>query len=279
MIIVDSHIHVRRVFDLTQFFDQAMANMNEAAAQIGHSGAFAGVLMLTESREDWPFAKLAGMDGTPRPAVQGTREGGWSFHRVPESCSLRVSRGDSSLIMIAGKQIKTIEGLEIHHLGTERSFPDRTPIAQALEAGDALGVEQVIPWAPGKWIGRRALLSRIMTSRAPRRVHLADLGTRPFWWPTPPPFLEARAIGHHVLRGSDPGPFLSELRRTGNFGFTIDAELDPDRPAAALGRLLRDPGVRLDPYGKGMPTWRFARIEILKALTRKARARASAPVE
>jgi hypothetical protein len=273
LIFVDSHVHFRGRFDFNQFFDLALANISNAAREAG-CASFTGVLILTETRGDRPFLRLAELAHSSGATVAGGEPYAWSFRRTQESCSLLASRGGTTLALIAARQIRTEEGLEVHLLGTEQPFPDGKPIAEVLAAGEARNLEQVIPWAPGKWLGRVSTLARLMTARTPRSLHLGDIGTRPSWWPTPKPFLLAQECGHHVLRGSDPGPFRGEIGRVGTFGFTIDARLDLDRPAAGLGTLLRDPGVRLEPFGTPGSTLWFARTEIQMALSKRERTRA-----
>jgi hypothetical protein len=203
------------------------------------------VLLLTEAAVEDRFAELAGLART------GAVVGGWTFAATGEDCSLTAARGRRSLVVIAGRQVASSDGLELLLFGTRERFTDGRPLAEILDRARGLGLVHAVPWGAGKWLFRRGrLLTEILAARSGGRFCLGDEGGRPVFWPRVRHFEEARRRGIRVLRGTDPLPFADEVARAGGFGFRLAAPLDPGRPMASLARALEDPGVRLIDYGR-----------------------------
>lgn len=253
-ILADAHVHIHPCFDLDGMFDSAVANFNQAAARFGVA-AGQHVLLLTESRwANW-FERLR--DGS----VRGMRR--WRMSETGESRSLLAIREDAvALVIGAGNQVVTREGLELLTLGTEARFEDGLPMAESLAQANAAGALCVIPWGFGKWMGRRGeVLDGLLRDASLPAFHLGDNSGRPRFWPRPPAFALAERSGRRVLPGSDPLPFASEVWRAGSAGFRLEIDPDRSRPVGAILEGIAA-GAPMQPYGALEGAVKFVRNQL-----------------
>ena len=275
-LLIDTHVHIRACFPKERYLDTAGRNFAAAAARLGRS-EWVGVLMLTESHTEDVFRALQRQAGEPGAPVELPGWGGWRIAATDDGRSLWLDKQDAKILLIAGQQIDTAEGLEVSVLGAVQPIPDHTPIEGVLATAEQRDTVSVIPWAPGKWFfGRGKRLSAMMQRRPDGGFYLGDNGGRPWLWPLPTHLRRARARGIPILPGSDPLPFVSEMERTGSFGIVIEAELDLRRPATALIELLRDPANLGRPYGRLANPVAFFWKEFTMQLTKRKRKRMAA---
>jgi hypothetical protein len=238
LLIADAHVHVYPEFDVPRLLDAASANLAGAARTIGVDTprAFA-YLLLSETRSSDFFQRAAG---------GGADLGPWRPSATGEPESLRLEHpARPPLVLVAGRQVRTEEGLEVLALGTRATFRDGAPFDVALHQVSESAAITVLPWGLGKWWGRRgrtvwrAVADRL---RSPvGRLALGDDGGRPRWTPRPSILRRGAAAGALVLRGSDPLPLPGQESRVGEVGFAVIGHGDPDRPLAALtGALDRE---------------------------------------
>jgi hypothetical protein len=155
--------------------------------------------------------------------------GGWAVSSTGDGASLRAWRGDGARVLLfAGRQVATAEGMEVLSLLSDRPVPDGLPLPEAVSAVRAAGGIPVIPWGLGKWLlgRRRALVAYLRGAELP--LFLGDSGHRPRSWPEAGVFAAAAARGVLNLPGSDPLPLRGEEGRAGSLGFLAD--IDPDSP-------------------------------------------------
>ena len=272
-VLIDAHAHIHACFDSNRFLDAADRNLRRAAERRGLGSAFDGVLALTECAADDAFAELWTLAGGASPVW-----GGWLLERRADGISLRATRGDRTLILIAGRQVAAREDLEVLMLGTARRMADGAAIDDVLRQGREWGAVRVIPWGAGKWFfARGRLLSSILRQADPRDFFLGDEGGRPAFWPEPRHFGEARRLGVRVLPGTDPLPFPGEAERAGSFGAACPGRLDRDRPGESLLATLRLPKTALTPFGTLESPLRFVRHQVGMQIRKRRRARASSP--
>ncbi len=235
----DSHVHLHPGFPVSAFLDHAATNLACGLSPKRWTGA----LFLTESRGVNRFEELA--SGAAADA------GDWSIRPTAEPNSVRADRTDGTrLVVISGRQIVTRERLEVLGLGILDEIADGGPIEETVERVLEREGLAVLPWGFGKWWFSRGrviedLLSRVDSSR----VFLGDNGGRLRHSPRPALFDVAERRGLRVLPGSDPLPFSREVRRVGRYGFVLEFEPDPDRPAASLLARLAAPGPGFEPIG------------------------------
>lgn len=230
-ILVDSHVHLHHPA-------RAMDDLRHAAAAFAAAGgsAAAGVVMLAER---------AGYDVFQQLHSQLPHT--WELN------SLWFWHGNQRLLVVAGRQIVTAEGLEILGLATRLPLPDGLPAEQVLARLDDADAITVLPWGVGKWLGQRGKIVDSLLERArPGRLFLGDNGGRPNWWSVP-----QFSRGIPILAGSDPLPVPGSGNVIGRFGSVIDIQLSEHTPAARLKCALRDPATRISTYGRLAPSLRF----------------------
>ena len=231
---VDAHLHCHAGVVQARLLDNAAANIAAAAAR-RHLHPAAGWLLFTEVAEENAFAELA------RLARAGAGLDGWQLRATAEPVSL-IAEGPASfpLVIVAGRQIVTAEGLEVLAIGAPGPFADGQDLESTLAAVRAADGLAVVPWGFGKWWGRRgALVDALLAKATPGSLFLGDNGGRPEAAPAPAAFAAANAKGIMVLPGSDPLPLPAEAATAaGRYGFVIEAEVDADYPAAGLKRHL-----------------------------------------
>ncbi|MGB3562078.1 MAG: hypothetical protein WBH85_03420 [Thermoanaerobaculia bacterium] len=245
-VLVDAHAHMHNRFDPATFFAAAETNFRQAAATLGTDGSALGLLVLTVGENEWPWHRLASLD-------VGHDSAAWACLETREELSLLVERaGKIRLILVAGRQLRTAEALEVLALGCDRDLPEGRPLGETLLAVRDCGALPVVPWGFGKWWGRRGrLLASLLDTEPPASFFLGDNGGRPSSFPRPDTFERARCLGIRDLPGSDPLPFAGEVSRAGSRGFVLPTPLDRDTPAAGLLSRLRDPGFHPATYGPG----------------------------
>lgn len=238
-ILLDAHVHFHAAFSRRLFFDGALSNLRSAAAELGLAADTVGCLMFTESRGAQAFELfLQEANGVPR------RDGErcWSFERTDEDNSLWAVRDPNPrrLLLIAGRQLVTREGLEVLALGCRAELADGEPLRAAIDATLAAGAIPIVPWGFGKWWGRRgALLAELLQRPGERRFFVGDNGGRAALLPRPRLFETAAQNGIFVLPGSDPLPFAPQTTKAGRCGFHLQVALDQRRPAEQLLAMLR----------------------------------------
>lgn len=258
MLLIDAHVHIYDCFDLEKFFDSAYANFKSAAKRLGHGSDFTGILLLAEtSNENW-FRHISDYaDGKDLPFDKEI--GNWEIRHTNENCSLCVRSEDSGeLILIAGRQIITAEGLEVLALATTESFKDGTSIKKLIAEVKEKDSIPVIPWGVGKWLGKRGkIVKDIIKSNMNSSVYIGDNGNRPFFWPRSSLFKLAEQSRIHVLPGSDPLPLASETMRVSTSGSIFTAKLDKSKPSENLKKMLKSIDTELVSYGNRMGIFQF----------------------
>ena len=230
------------------------------------------MLLFTEGAREHAFSDLqAGRLAPP----------GWTLAPTAEDRALLATRpGRMPLILIAGRQIVTAEGLEVLALGAPGPFEDGRPLGESVAAVRAAGGLPVLPWGFGKWWGGRGraldrfLVAALGVEDRPA-LFLGDTANRPAGLPPPAQFGRAAARGIPVLPGSDPLPLPGGAATAGSYGFVLDGRIERDRPAAGLQALLegleRAPAV----FGRLCGPGTFARRQV--AMQWRKRAAAAGP--
>jgi hypothetical protein len=231
--LVDAHVHLHPCFDRKRFLDGAQSNLSLGASALG-ARPDGGVLCFTESAGVHRHREL-------RESAGRTGTGGWRMEATEETAALVARRdGEPPLVLVAGRQIVTADGLEVLALGADLPVPDGRPLVDVLAEVREGGAAAVVPWGFGKWSGRRgALLRRLLESGALEGCFLGDNSGRLAFGARPALFSEAERRGVAVLPGSDPLPFPSQAGRAGRYGFLAQFTLDAARPATSLLGHLR----------------------------------------
>ena len=188
---------------------------------------------------------------------------------TPRRLTRRRTAEVDKIILIAGRQIATRDGLEILALGTRDHFEDGAGIEETLAHLAETRTRAVLPWGFGKWIGRRGRIVRdLIQDIDPKSgFALGDSANRPMSWPAPPQFdiAEDRAIP--VLPGTDPLPLTGEHLRTASFGFTAPLPLSASTPWADLDRWISDNPREIVAFGERSATSDALRSQLVLRLS------------
>ena len=251
MLLIDAHAHIYDCYDLNEFLNAASSNFNSVANQFGCKDNYLGTLLLSETSKDNWFSRLSEYaKGNTCNTIK--EKGSWNFYRTNESISLYAKSDNSkSILLIAGQQVLTAEGLEVLALATTDRYENGISIGKLIKyIGENNGIP-VLPWGVGKWFGNRGkIITSLIKNCDTAFFFLGDNSGRPFFWRQPRQFKLARAVGIKILPGSDPLPFPSQQTRTGRFGSIVKGSIEKMEPARILRRLLFDKKTIVQPYGK-----------------------------
>lgn len=259
MILVDSHVHLYNCFDLESFFNSAFLNFQSEAARNGKEDDFSGVVFLTDwANQNW-FRHFFEKAKKQKGKTSLINAGKWQFHNTHENNSLYVQNPEGDgFYLIAGRKVITGEGLELLALFTQEFFQDGGSLIELVKQIKKKGALPVIPWAPGKWMGRRGKYVKEMIETSDHSdILLCDNGNRPVFWLRPLLFKLAESRGIRIISGSDPLHFPSEVVRVGSYGFSFEGFVDPKEPEKDIKRYLTDPAVQFRMYGRQERAYRF----------------------
>lgn len=238
-LIADGHVHLYDCYNLARFLDGAYVHLAAAARLHANMRDPALALMLTQTRRERGFERLR--DLSDRPEGQSSdHTGSWRILTDQHAGRLiaRHRRGQE-LLIFAGHQIVTLEGLEALALGTQLAPRESQTLKDSVAEIVELGGIPVIPWGVGKWIGKRGrVVLQYVRARERPRVFLGDILGRPALWPRSRAFKIAETHEVGVLPGTDPLPLRSEEARAGQCGFIVDEPLPEAGTIKVLQRRL-----------------------------------------
>jgi hypothetical protein len=231
---IDAHVHLHDPAE-------ALATLAAVARRLAaRQPGRIGVLMLAERSGFDVFEGLRG-------ALTATDD--------PEALWFDDSR---KLLVLAGRQVVSIEGLEILGLATSARPSDGLTADETIACFEAADALTVLPWGVGKWIGARGrLVDRLVAAARPGRLFLGDIGGRPAVWRVP-----RFGSGPRVLWGVDPLPIPRSEDGIAAFGTLAQIALSPERPAASLKRGLRDPATPISRYGAYTSALKFVSDQV-----------------
>lgn len=258
-IIADAHVHVREFSAFSRLLQAAADNFNryEQRHQLDHAERF---LFLTEKAGEDVFAQLR-----QRVAAGDQPFSNLRIQSCGESNVVQVTgAGNQPILVVAGRQIVTGEGIELLAIGRSEPYADGASLSETYETLAAENVLLVLPWGVGKWLGRRGkIIADFIDDRAVDQPFLGDNGNRPFLWPLPSLFRQPLVRKERQLPGSDSLPLVGEEQRAGGYGFYCRGTIDPQQPFSSLVTLLRNPQTHLHPYGSKEGLFRFLKHQVL----------------
>ncbi len=256
-ILVDAHVHIYDCFDVDVLLDAASRNFTYAAKKLRLAPGFTGVLLLAETSYCNWFQRTREKCRLNQQFLAVGKLSHWQIDETSDKTVLKARRftgtcGDENYIYImAGRQIITAEGLELLALMTDSTFEDGLSITSLLNAVREQGSIPVLPWAAGKWLGKRGkMLSDLLKAEADSDLCIGDNSGRPALWRNPLHFQQAKKSNMGLLPGTDPLPFSSEVGRVGSFGFMMPVKLTDVQPSDDLKQLLRSNALQVTAYGR-----------------------------
>ena len=255
-LLVDAHVHLHDCFDLSQFLDAASANFQQQSDRLGLDQPAIGILLLAEVKGVNAFTQLVEQQQQLNQQLSS-----WKITPTHEAISLRLTHtSGQTLLIMAGRQVVTEEGIEVLALMTEGMLEDGFSLEKTLAEAIAANSLPVLPWGVGKWLGKRGKLVASGLAASPDTLFAGDNGGRPGFWPLP-------SFCKRQLPGTDPLPLSYEVERPGSFGFVTQAVLDRDRPGECLKQVLSRPQPDIQTYGRAQSPWRFLKNQSLLRLS------------
>jgi len=258
-IYVDAHVHIYDCFDLDELFESAHANLKKVAEECSPNSRFTGILLLTETCAQNKFSDLKDLALQAKADITRSQSK-WGIYEIPDdNAALFVKRTSGEcLLIVAGRQVVTKEGLEVLALLTSAKFDDGLPLDVIVAKIVSENGLPVLPWGVGKWFGRRGkLILDYLGNNKNGHIMLGDNGGRPIFWKKPPQFRQAYTLGIAILPGSDPLPIASEEKRIGSFGFILQGDISLSNPVRDLKQLLIKPNLNIETFGKLQGPMRF----------------------
>lgn len=230
-IMIDAHVHLHDPAHAMDDLQQAFDNFSRQKPT-----ANTAVIMLAERRGYQVFNQLKKQLIT-----------------TEEDESLYFEHKSHRMLILAGRQIVTAEGLEILALASCTQLFDGLPVHQAIEHLHEEDALAVLPWGVGKWLGKRGkLIDDLIENSQPGSLFLGDNAGRPKLWGVPQ--FNSDLI---VLPGSDPLPLNGSAQNIGCYGALMQARLSSQTPAAELKKLIRNRRTPLQRFGETSPALRF----------------------
>lgn len=231
LILADTHVHVYPCHDFSKAFDSITRRMDEHAAGRPHLK----VACLAERSDcHWFRDVMSGEAGLP--AVYDVRRG------ADGDESFTVTRDGRTLGVVAGRQVRTSDGLEVLSLTSDADVPDGAPAGETINAVLGGNSVPVLSWAAGKWtFARRRIVERLLESAVPGRLLAGDSSLRPAGGGEQGLLSLARGRDIAVVAGSDPLPVPGEEQHCGAYFTVLSGEFDVEKPAASMRRLLSAP--------------------------------------
>ncbi len=219
---IDGHVHIYPNFDLIRAIT---GGRNRLRALCNHKAA-QPVWFLTERSDCFFFEQLISGKLNPEFAER------FRIEETRESSAIKIIERSNTaenppLLILAGQQVISTEGLEISMIGTSERIPDRKWSAKELidKAEQSAGFA-VLNWAPGKWFfGRGNIVKALLASKRTTDMLIGDTTMRTKLWPTPNLMAQAATRGFRIIAGSDPLPFMGEEDMIGTYGFCLQAEM------------------------------------------------------
>jgi len=211
----DHHVHYYPLFSWSQLLEKAVENLSDSACKRFKAvNTHAAICLLETEGTQWFQALPETLQAVPN----------WDVHHRLDDRAMTLKHKDGRLLsVIKGRQLVTVENLEVLIIGDDSEWAERPRLDECLERAS----EQVIvlPWAVGKWMGARG---KIVTAALDGKSHLfniGDNGGRPKIWSRVSQFDLASKLGKNILPGSDPLPLVGAELRAGSSGVLVAGHL------------------------------------------------------
>lgn len=249
MTLVDTHVHLYNAFRLSRALDCAATNFKRWNTHLGLPTRIPPLLMLVEAEDDDVFLRLRSGDLIEEDL------GRWSVSRTGDAISLSLVRDDGDqLIIVAGRQLTTTEGVEVLALACVEDLRDRRSLIDTIAWTFRHGGMPVLPWGFGKWLGRRGRLVRqIIETEWSHKLALGDTSYRPRAPYPPRNFRMAASRGIPILAGTDPLPYAGQQGKIGRYGVVLREEIDAGQPGCSARACLRSLLGPVESYGQREP--------------------------
>ncbi|MCP4148303.1 MAG: DUF1643 domain-containing protein [bacterium] len=251
-VMVDGHVHIYDCYDLENFFNYAISNIELSFRSQFAAGEYKNVLLFTEGNKTDFFSKF-------KQDTSFLNDFGYGLRETKESCSLVLTKHDVPVCyLLKGRQVVTAENLEVLLIASDLMLEDGLPIDEVLKKIIDNKNIAVLAWGFGKWLFNRGKIVADKISKYQcSHLFIGDNSGRPVFWGTPPQFKTAATLKLPLLNGSDPLPFSGEESKVGSYGFSVNGDFDPEKPAKSLQEIILSKKTEIKPFGKRDSTLSF----------------------
>lgn len=228
LILADLHTHIYPGFELGRAVDLAWENFEANLRFSDRSSPVLNIIGLTERRDCNFYSDLE----SGKINLSGDRS-----VRCLEGC-IEITRAAHTLLVFPGRQLNTVERVELLSLGSDQRISSGQPLIQTLQQITAAGAVPVVNWAPGKWWFGRGKLIRQLIESYQGDFLLGDTSLRPMGYPWPSLMSLGRKFNRQVVFGSDPLTDPSEQNNIGRYCSRYEAEFDLAKPSESYRKLL-----------------------------------------
>lgn len=235
-IIADTHCHIYPNYELKFAFASAIKNFRAHSAILSKdSYNFSAsdselVICLTEKAGCNFFKQLANRE---------IEIDGFQVNNTAENTSLAITDGTSSIYLLAGRQLATKERLEVLGLGVDFIAEDGLDLTSAVSTVKSNGAVPVIPWALGKWLGKRSTILSEFLSANPGQVYISDSALRPVGWTNAGVKQMVSIAACKLLVGTDPLPIKGEEARIASYCSVLSSQFDRNNPTMSFLNALK----------------------------------------
>jgi len=224
--ILDTHLHIHPMHDTALLLKNLGHRLK--AMKLGREGVLlGGVLAEMPGGSAWDILKNGDFLGAEELQIE-----------VVDETALRYTVDDEELYLFSGAQIVTGERIEVLAILAERPIQNGLSLRETIAAIEQSRGIVVLPWSPGKWLGRRGMLVREYLRERPD-CWVGDIPMR-WWgnWRT----LRLRGIPSvsvRVLSGSDPLPIPGDEEVVGVIFTEVASRFSMDVRSSSTSGLLR----------------------------------------
>jgi hypothetical protein len=224
--ILDTHLHIHPMHDTALLLKNLGHRLKEMKR--GREGVLVGgVLAEMPGGSAWNILKKADFLGAEELQIE-----------VVDETALRYTVDGEELYLFFGAQIVTSERIEVLAILAERPIQSGLSLRETIAAIEQSRGIVVLPWSPGKWLGRRGMLVREYLRERPN-CWVGDIPMR--WWGNWRTLrLRRGAAGSlRVLSGSDPLPIPGDEEIVGVLSSEVASRSLMDDSSSAMSQLLR----------------------------------------
>ena len=195
--ILDTHLHIHPVHDAASLLRNLAYRLKEMKR--GRKGMLlGGVLAEMPGGSAWDMVKNGDFFGAEKLQIA-----------IIDETALRYTVDGEEIFLFSGAQVITSERIEVLALLAERPIRNGLCLRETIAAIEQARGIVVLPWSPGKWLGRRGKLVREYLRERPN-CWVGDIPMR--WWGRWS-LLRLRGAGAlplRILYGSDPLPIRGD---------------------------------------------------------------------
>ena len=254
-LIIDAHVHIYDCFNVDNMLTSAYKNIRKHADNYGAIKNYTSLLLLTESN-GYNYYEALKNNIVPKNSDRDLLLSDWeiipSTQYINDNSLLAMQNSQGHTIYIAaGRQIITMEGIEVLALSCSTQIKDGLSIDKTISRLTDMDALVILPWGVGKWLGKRGdIVLKLLNRLEPNDIAIGDISGRPKIWPQPKHFKLAKQRGIKILSGTDPLPLRGEERKVGEYGSLLSIQNNISLETEKLKNIICTNKSNIRSYGK-----------------------------